>query len=449
MTTSREDTRGAATSAAPPGALPPPTATCSRHAFYDPACLGCHESYREQVELERQQRDGDLPGVTMKIPTMPPVSPESDGDRSSVPEAEAEAEAGEEYVGPRVWKATELDSARALEFLAARRVPRAAVSYMLGPEGIGKSLWFVWLTAIITTGKPFPEFGIPARNPGYVVLVLTEDDWATIARPRLELAGADLNYVRVICSESDGSGTPTFPRHMPIVAEAAKGAVLVIVDAWADTLPPGANVKDSERSRQIMHPWKDLATRTGVAVILSGHTNRLKDSNVRNVYAMSASLRQKARMTILAQPDPDDSSIMLIGPEKSNVVGEVPASKFRIETSQVFERTEDSDGTVPKLVWVGNSEQSARALFVDAAAAENGDGADDRNEIDDWLTALLSQGSVKANDVFQAADANGFSKDQVKRAKRRIKAKAERPQNPGPWFWSLPAFAADAGSREQ
>src|SRR3712207_6851342 len=55
------------------------------------------------------------------------------------------------------------------------RIVAGAPNYMLGPEGIGKSLFLVWLTALVTTGQPFPQFGIPARAPQNVVLVLTED----------------------------------------------------------------------------------------------------------------------------------------------------------------------------------------------------------------------------------------------------------------------------------
>ena len=40
-----------------------------------------------------------------------------------------------------------------------------------------------------------PEFGIPARDPGRVLIAaITEDDWHTVVRPRLEVAGADLDH---------------------------------------------------------------------------------------------------------------------------------------------------------------------------------------------------------------------------------------------------------------
>ncbi|WP_217500484.1 AAA family ATPase [Rhodococcus pyridinivorans] len=354
-----------------------------------------------------------------------------------------------EQSGVRIWRATELESARRVEWLASLRIVSGAVNYMLGPEGIGKSLFLVWLAAIVTTGKPFPQFGIPARDPRDVVLVLTEDDWSTIARPRLEAAGADLNRIIVLCEDSDGSGAPTFPRDMPIVEQAARNAAVVMVDAWADTLPGTLSVKDPQQARRALHPWKELGTRTGATILLTGHTNREKGGNVRNAYGLSGEIRKKARMTLLAQPDQEDDGVLVIGPEKSNVAPALPASRFRIKSVRMFDPNDTSDGMVPVLEWIGDAEQSARDFFADAAAAENGDGADERNDVDDWLRQFLAHGSQKANEVYSAADANGFSKDQIKRAKRRIGAVAERPVNPGPWFWSLPAAPQGAGSSER
>lgn len=379
------------------------------------------------------------------------IQEQEEGEQAQPESSEGSEDEGEAeyFIRPRVWDANELEEARRIEWLAASRLPLSAVSYMLGPEGIGKSLWTVWLVAILTTGKPFPAFGIPMRDPMNVVLVLTEDDWSTVALPRLEVAGADLDRVRVICAERDGSGAPSFPRDMDIALDACRDGGLIVVDAWADTLPGSISVKDPQHARRALHPWKDLATKTGVSVLLTGHTNREKGGNVRNAYGLSGEIRKKARMTILAQPDPEEDGVLVIGPEKTNLSPEVPASRFRIESVRVFEASDTSDGTVPRLVWIGDAEQSARDFYADAAAAEMGDAVSDRNEIQEWLAEFLSHGSVKATEVFQAADANGFSKDQIKRAKRAIKAIAERPTNPGPWFWSLPAFSAGAGGREQ
>jgi hypothetical protein len=116
---------------------------------------------------------------------------------------------------PRLWKATDLHPAQQPRWLAKGRLPRGAVSLLVGDEGIGKSLLWVWVVARITTGGGeflFPEFGIPRRDPEHVLIAaITEDDCQTVVRPRLEVAGADLNMIQVIRTDPDGSGAPTCP----------------------------------------------------------------------------------------------------------------------------------------------------------------------------------------------------------------------------------------------
>ncbi|MGH8326164.1 MAG: AAA family ATPase, partial [Steroidobacteraceae bacterium] len=81
---------------------------------------------------------------------------------------------------PRLWRATDLKAAAQPRWLAKDRLQRAAVNLLIGDEGIGKSLLWVLIIAHVTTGKPLPGFGIPAREPENVILAaLTEDDWQT------------------------------------------------------------------------------------------------------------------------------------------------------------------------------------------------------------------------------------------------------------------------------
>ncbi len=117
--------------------------------------------------LDRVWREAK--GVTVAYPKDRPVADDADNAR------------------PRVWKATDLESSKPKTWLAKHRIPRSGVTVLVGDEGIGKSLLWVWIVGAVTTGKPLPEFGIPARDPQHVRLILTEDDWSTEVRPRLEV----------------------------------------------------------------------------------------------------------------------------------------------------------------------------------------------------------------------------------------------------------------------
>lgn len=342
---------------------------------------------------------------------------------------------------PKVFKASELRPAAQPRWLAKGRLPRAAIAILVGDEGIGKSLLWVWLVGAVTTGKALPEFGIPEREPAHVLLVLTEDDWSSTVRPRLEVAGADLSRVMVICTDTDGSGAPEFPRDMDLVLGADPVPALVIVDAWLDTVPGRLSVKDPQQARQALHPWKEAATVTDAAIMLLTHTNRMASANARDKYGATSELRKKARMTLFAQQD--DEGNLVVGPEKANTAGSVAASIFTIDPIEFFEATEDHDGTVPLLRYIGESDVSARDMVADVAS---GDGTDQRHALDDLLLRLLADGPVGATKAQAATEAAGFSTDQTKRAKKRIGAKSVRDSFGGGWVWQLDQGSAPKGA---
>jgi hypothetical protein len=342
---------------------------------------------------------------------------------------------------PRLWPAPELEPSKPLEWLIKDFIPFAAVTLLVGDEGIGKSALWVWLIIFVTTGKPCPEFGIPVREPADVILVLTEDDWSTVVRPRLEVADVDLDRVHVVAVERDGSGAPTFPDHMDVLTSTEITPALVVVDAWLDTVPPKLSVRDPQQARQALHPWKDYATTVGAAVLLLTHTNRVATPNARDKYGATAELRKKARMTLFAQADSEADDCLIVGPEKSNITRAAEASRFRIMSARYTEPTEDSEGTVPLLEYVGPVGKSTRELI--AEAFHGCDDADDddspeNTEAMTWLEDYLSENGRTASKVVKdAAVRAGIGRRTVERAAQRMHVLSESAGFPRTTHWSV------------
>lgn len=345
---------------------------------------------------------------------------------------------------PRLWAADELRAATQPRWLAKNRLPRGAVSLLVGDEGIGKSLFWVYLAAAVTTGKPLVEFGVPRRDPAPVYVVVTEDDWSTTVRPRLEVAGADLAMVRVICAEEDGSGAPEFPRDLHLIAQADPAPALVVVDAWLDTVPSKLDVKNPQQARQALHPWKDVATTTDAAVLLLTHTNRVASGQARDKYGITGELRKKARMALFAQRD--DDGHLVIGPDKANTAATVMASRFETLGVPHFPPTEDHDGTVPRLVYAGDADQTAQQLVAQAHSAGHGTGV--RDEVVGWLVSALASGPRWQTDVVEAAQEAGFSLDQLKRYKLRAGVESTKDGQRKAWFWRLQGQDGIPGSEQ-
>lgn len=344
---------------------------------------------------------------------------------------------------PKVWRATDLKPAEQPRHLAKGHLIRAAINLLVGDEGIGKSLFWVLIVAAITRGCPLPELGIPARAPQHVLLVLTEDLWTDTVRPRCEVAGVDLNYVSVICTEDDGSGAPTFPGDMHLVLDADPRPALIVVDAWLDTVATGLSVKDPQQARRALHPWKEAATATGAAVLLLTHTNRVDSGDARNKYGATGELRKKARLTLFAQQD--DEGNLVVGVEKANTTKPLPASIFTIDPIQHFDATDDHDGQIPRLRYIGQSDRTARDHIADQFDGEHGDDRQERQDAAAWLRGYLEEQGPSAHSAEAKKEAKkaGISERTLQRARKKLGVVIGYTGRPPVSTWSLP----DQGDR--
>ncbi len=274
----------------------------------------------------------------------------------------------------KLWDALDLEDSKSIEWTRIGWLPSSAITVLTGDEGIGKSLLWVRIAAAITTGGAAPEFGIPARTPQRVVAIVTEDSWAAAVRPRLELAGADLSMMSLHYGGPDGAETPLYPRDLSslmagIDERAHQGPVgMVVVDAWIDTVEGSLSVKDPQQARQALHPWFQIATHYSTSVLLVTHTNRATDTGTRNRMGLTGVLRQKARVVLYAQQD--EAGNLVVGPDKSNMTGRINAVVFTVSAHPVFEPTEGSDGVVPRLDVVGESNFTASEQLAESVRAE-------------------------------------------------------------------------------
>ncbi|QII06960.1 AAA family ATPase [Rhodococcoides fascians A25f] len=334
--------------------------------------------------------------------------------------------------GPRARRASEMVAARRKEWLAEGRIPKGQLTLLVGAEGIGKSAWWVWLVAKLTTGTPAPEFGITGTTPREVVLIITEDPWATDVLPRLIAAGADLNRVRVVSEDADGEGSPTLPTNLDRIPEDAD---LVIVDAWSDTLPANLSVKDSQQARRALHPLKEWCASSDTSMLLVTHTNRLSTGSTRDAYGSTGELRKAARSTLLAQREADTEDVLTVGTDKSNGARVGVASRF-----QTFGVVHDDIETVA-VRFVGQSDSSAAQQFQAAHDIDSDQG--ESRDCTKWLREFLTtgNGSAEAKVVQAAARAELYSTRALNRAKANLAVVSKKAPgiDNGPWLWVLPA----------
>ncbi|MGO2810285.1 MAG: AAA family ATPase [Brevibacterium aurantiacum] len=284
------------------------------------------------------------------------------------------AEYAPEMMTPKLRRSSQLVMPPRPSWIGTGWLPRQEITVVVGEEGIGKSLTWVLIAAHVTSGREFKPFGIPARDPQDVIVIVTEDS-ALEVTTRLEVAGADLDRVHFFSIDQDGSGSPDFGNsihyenfaHLTAQIESMESRpALVVVDAWLDTVHGSMNIRDTQQARAALHPWKQLSAKYDLSTVLVTHTNRQDTTSTRDLMGGTAALRQKARMVLFcARPTvlETDRQELYIGPDKSNTTGLVNAVRFHVTPHQVREATDDDPGTSAKLTDPAQATGTIRELL--------------------------------------------------------------------------------------
>lgn len=129
------------------------------------------------------------------------------------------------------------------------------------------------------------------------------------------------------------------------------------------------------------------------------------------------------------------------GPEKSNITRAAEAIRFRIMSARYTEPTEESEGTVPLLEYVGPVGKSTRELIAEAFHGRDDADDDDSPENTEamtWLEDYLSKnGKTASKTVKDAAVQAGIGRRTVERAAQRMHVLAESAGFPRTTHWSL------------
>ncbi|MEP9417468.1 AAA family ATPase [Gordonia sp. VNQ95] len=310
------------------------------------------------------------------------------------------------------------------------RIPAGKLVTLDGDPSLGKSTLSLSLAATITTGGLWPD-DTRCEHPGAVVLLSAEDGLADTVRPRADAAGADVTMIHAVQGVPLSDGT-LVPPTLADIHELTKlvrrvKARLLVVDVLMAYLPTGTDSHKDQDVRRVLSRLSAMADETGCTVLLLRHLNKAKGGDPMYRGGGSIGIVGAARAGMLVAADPDDPSVRVLASTKSNLGPPPESLRYRLV---------DAGTGVARVEWLGVDERDARALLASPAD-------DEGHPEDAWLIDYLGSGPVKATEVYSAADANGYSKDQIKRSKARQNSRAGRevirayqPKIPGPWFWS-------------
>ncbi len=334
---------------------------------------------------------------------------------------------------------TSIASARAstvepeeVRWLWERRVPLGKLTIFDGDPDVGKSVVTMYIAACVSSGRNFPDGA--KCEAGNVAIVNVEDGPGDTIRPRLEAAGADLDRVEIVAGVPDGNGGARLldiPGDVGVLERfvVENDIKLLIIDPVLTMLGGDAN-KDQD-ARKALTPLRDMAERTGCAMICVRHLNKSVGLKAIQRGGGNMGLIGIARAGSFFAHDPEDETRRIMAPHKSNLAEKPPSLVYRIVTAGLY--------NTARIEWLGTSEYDANALAADASTPH------EKSELEEakaFLRDELSDGPMWAKQVFKDATDAGVKDMTLRRAKSALGVKSEKIGTEG-WQWRLPHVPDD------
>jgi hypothetical protein len=326
-----------------------------------------------------------------------------------------------------------------MTWLDPGRLAVGALTMGVGLPDQGKTLITCDLMARMTAGSllaPAPR--CPGVAPPRRVLMLTnEDTLASTIVPRLIKAGADLSLVTFIQMVRDADGAVsllTLQDDLDALEAALEheGPELVAIDGLAGYLGDVKSHNDAE-VRRVLSPFAAVLARTGTAGLGLMHPPKVT-TNLHYYAGGSVAFTAIPRIVLGIAPDPEDASDTprrFLAKLKGNLYGRVPTLAYRIVA--------EHDAAVPVIEWEPKPVTINIADIFDPPK-EHPEERGQRRRCEAWLADYLADGPRHSREVEAAAEAAGFSKPTLRRARETMcdSVKGGAPgQGKQQWDWVL------------
>jgi hypothetical protein len=325
------------------------------------------------------------------------------------------------------------------------RIPLGNITVLDGDPGLGKSVFTTDLAARVTVGRAFPDgtpCGTEAGGAG-VVMLNAEDSFSNTVGPRFDAAGGESQRA-VWLSEVPDEAEPEHVRPVSLPEDVAllEGAIgrvaarLVIVDPLMAFLSGHTNAHKDQDIRHVLARLKSLAERTGAAVLLVRHLNKMPGGNPLYRGGGSIGIIGAARSGLIVAQDPDDPDgrRRVLASSKQNLAEPTPSLVFVVASSA-------SNGAA-RVEWHGGSSLDAKELMRAPLEEEEKSALEEALE---FLKDELSEGPMAAKQIKLNAKAEGVSERTLNRAKARLKVRSTKEAYG--WTWTMPEAPDNQGGR--
>lgn len=306
---------------------------------------------------------------------------------------------------PVIYRASTV-TPRKVEWLWPGRIPLAKLTTFAGMGGLGKTFSLCDIAARITTGKEWPDGSGACPDVGDALIISGEDDPEDTLVPRLIECGADLERVAFLRFDVLAGFCLSQLEVLEKAADQMGGRLrFVAIDPPTSYLGDVNDHKNAEL-RALLSPLALWASRRRLAVVFNTHVNK-QVSQVEAALRVMGSVAwiNSVRAAHLFCEDPDDGERSLFLPIKNNLGKKCAGLAYKILPL---------DNGEARVQWLGEVEMTANQALRQQPKRQRRDLV-----ARDWLIEKFREHRVwKSDDLFQAADQEGVSRNAVFEAKR-------------------------------
>lgn len=310
---------------------------------------------------------------------------------------------------------------------------KGKLAILAGQAGTGKTTICMNLAAIISKGGKFPD---GAKSPiGSILVWSGEDGIGDTLVPRLMAADADLSKIHFLNDVMDNFEIRSFNpatdmQNLLIQASSIPDLALLVIDPIVNAVAGDGN--SNNIVRKALQPIVDFASKRNCAVIGISHFSKGgqgKDPLERVTGSVAYGALARVVMSAAKVNDGDVSKRILCR-TKNNLGKDDGGFEYDIQQRNVKDEIFSS-----YVIWGIPLEGSASELLIETTD-ESSYGCSE------FLEELLASGRQDYRSIMQEGQNCGFNKDQLNRAKRKLKIQSHRDGfgKGSVVYWDLPPY---------
>ncbi|MEM9083667.1 MAG: AAA family ATPase, partial [Planctomycetota bacterium] len=309
-----------------------------------------------------------------------------------------------------------LDQVRPVDvrWLWKDRVPKGALTMLVGVPGCGKSFLALDLAARLSNGVNWPD-AMPNGRTGKTLLLMAEDALDATIAPRLDASGADRSMVVAMRGVNRYHNGKIVEAGFTLIdidvleraIEEVGGIDLMVIDPVNDYLGPRTNGNDDIQIRSVLQPLGRLAHRHDFACVCIHHSRKGDAIHADDVLLGARAYSGLARAIWHVMHDPDDQDRRLLLAGKMNIAKPSPGMAFTI-------------GGDPGVVQWALDLVTETASEVMRRTRETPRESPALDEAIEFIESMLADGPKPQKRIEAAAEERGISIKTMRRAKKSL-----------------------------